>query len=92
MHNSMLQAGELSRATQCRACGAKIYFIRLQSGKSMPVDAGSMTTVAKAAGGTPYVTIDGGVIKAVAVPHGDIVAYTSHFATCPFADQLRRSR
>jgi hypothetical protein len=59
----------------CRSCGAPIFFVAMTSGKRMPLN----QTPKKA------------VIIDKATGQGSIQdAYTSHFATCPKADQHRR--
>ena len=85
-------AGQISRHTECRSCGAPIMFIRLTSGKENPVDVDSLTHVVPDSAGTSYVTITGDVIKGREVEDGGIQAYTSHFATCPNAAMHRKGR
>ena len=79
---------------RCKACGAEIEWIRLTSGKMHPCDAEKI-----------FYKADGGRDRIV-TPEGEIVAgtimtqitgsvnllsgYSSHFATCPFADEFRR--
>ncbi len=60
----------------CRTCGARILWFRMEgSGKPMPVDADALRVIVPTA-------IDGeGRV---------VVAYRSHFATCPDADQHRK--
>lgn len=81
---------------KCRACGADIEFIRLQSGKLHPCDAGYFR-YREDHGHDRIVTLDGRIVAGTIVltptdkemgtlPKG----MSSHFATCPFADQFRR--
>jgi hypothetical protein len=61
---------------ECRGCGAPIYWVTLDSGKRMPLDRGRQVRVA-------YIEGRG------FVAHG---SYTSHFATCPEANRLRKQK
>ena len=81
---------------KCRACGADIEFIRLKSGKLHPCDAGYFR-YREDHGHDRIVTLDGRIVAGTIVlqptkyelsslPMG----MSSHFATCPFADQFRR--
>ena len=79
--------------SRCKACGAEIIWIRLTSGKMHPCDA---EEVAYRVGAGPdrIVTKDGRVVPGTIV--SDVCetnlarGYSSHFATCPFADDLRK--
>lgn len=73
----------------CGSCGASIWWSVTEAGKSMPIDA------------TPdpdgIVFIDRGVAKVLGPIELALLAegaprWTSHFATCPNADEHRRSR
>jgi len=57
--------------TNCKKCGAQIEFIKMKSGKFMPVNV------------EPYkiVVTDGGETAR---------GRTSHYATCPFAQEFRK--
>ena len=73
---------------RCRRCGAEIIFIRSAgSGKHIPCDPapvesnGSQTLVVRDEAGFGVVT--------ARVPRGKI-GYTSHFASCPYADEFRK--
>lgn len=87
-----LRAGEVSRESLCRSCEAPIIFVRLLSGRYNPCDAHSRQLVREDPDGTPWVTTSGMVITAVPAEEGDVgvMAYRSHFATCPNAGQHRR--
>ena len=79
----------------CKACGAEIEFIRLKSGKLHPCDVGYFR-YREGVGSDRIVTLDGRIVtgtmilsptdKEMTLPKG----LSSHFATCPFADQFRR--
>lgn len=72
--------------SQCRSCGERIMFIRMKSGKSMPVNP-TFVNFKKNPGGKDRIVL----------PSGDVIAcdadgygYVSHFATCPMAGKHRR--
>ena len=71
---------------QCRACGARILWIRTKSGKNMPVNP-EFVDYRKAAGGRErIVTPEGDVVtgeRCRADDKPDGYGYISHFATCP---------
>lgn len=86
---------------KCRACGAEIGFIKTQKGTTTPVkEPGAWVTTDPE--GIPFVLQDGSVVKAkqvegpvtqdTAKEAGYKMGYTSHFATCPCADQFRKPR
>lgn len=63
----------------CKSCGAEIIWTVTDKGKRMPVDAAPehrFTLVRQ-----------GADMRAVYVP-----VYTSHFATCPHADEHRKEK
>lgn len=66
---------------KCRSCSAEILFVRLSSGKTMPVDERkSIVGNIELRDGIAYV-----------VPcDGETPRYISHFATCPQAGAHRR--
>lgn len=77
----------------CRACGARMLFIKTKNGKTMPVDAESVRFVPDLAGKNLYVLEDGSVVHGTAPEAGDPdvhVGYISHFATCTNPDFFRK--
>lgn len=79
---------------KCKSCGAEIIWIKMASGKMMPCDAKPVsyqTAVPGTKGTLTLVTPDGRVASGVFNPDSDKIGYTSHFATCPNANQHRRS-
>lgn len=80
--------------SRCKSCGARIHWIEMDSGKIMPVDFTRYHYKRVAKGGDTLVTEDGRVIQNCEIiddyrlPYG----YISHFYTCPYAAQHRRSR
>jgi hypothetical protein len=81
--------------SRCRSCGAPIRWAVTVNGKRMPVDdqptpGGNVSTVPNGAGP--------GLLLALVHPPGqttldaDEPRFTSHFATCPNADQHRKDR
>lgn len=80
---------------RCKSCGAEILWIKMASGKSMPVDAKpisyrTMHPGTKGFNVMTLVTKDGRVAKGVFDPSSDKIGYTSHFATCPNANAHRK--
>ena len=81
------------RTSICKSCGAEIIWIKMQSGKAMPVDYNQVTYWKKTGGSKKIVTPNGEVLSGEI--EGDLntatgVGYISHFATCPNANQHRR--
>ena len=74
----------------CKACGAPIIWIKLQSGKSMPCDA--MPIHFQPYGGYLKLISDDGIVfnNCAACDESELVGYMSHFATCPAAGQFRK--
>ena len=71
----------------CKACGAEIVWVTMQSGAKMPCDAELIHAVKDDTAKTSFV-LPGGIIKrgrAGRHPNGeaDFVGYRSHFETCP---------
>lgn len=86
----------LTKGCRCRACGAQIVFVTMQSGKKMPCDAELIHAVADDKAKTSFV-LPGGIIKRGTEgrrPDGmaDFVGYRSHFETCPKAEEFRREK
>lgn len=90
----------MMRVSECRACKAKIGFIKTTAGKTMPVDIFSEYFIPDQDGDNLYVKIDGVVTRgrpvekttATAMDPAVQIGYKSHFATCPSADQFRKPR
>ena len=79
---------------KCKACGAEIGWIRMQSGKAMPVDIRN-THYEDPNGQAVIVTEDGRVSKgrdAVIFVPGKTRGWPSHFSTCPKAGEMRKRR
>lgn len=79
--------------SQCRYCGKRIRFIRMSSGKAMPVDELLVNYRVDASGKDRIVTPNGEVVVGVAnvqANDADGIGYTSHFANCPMARSARR--
>lgn len=79
----------------CKACTARIVWCYTINGKRIPIDAHP------AADGNMRITVDAdGTRRALSAgptidlldEQDDGTRYVSHFATCPFADQLRKER
>lgn len=78
----------------CKSCGRQIKWIKMSTGKMMPVDAEPVYYEDRREGAAVIVTEDGrvssGHTEAVAVVGSRVRGYMSHFATCPAAGQHRR--
>ena len=76
----------------CKKCGRPIQFLRMKSGKLMPVDGFSFQIVPSDKGGI-YFRAGGSSVRGVEVsPHGpnSVKAWQSHFVTCPEGDNAHR--
>lgn len=70
-------------AERCRYCGKPIWFIKLKSGKTMPVD--SDVVYYQKSGKDRLVTPEGEVVACTIVDKkekADGLGYVPHFATC----------
>ena len=76
----------------CKACGARIRWIKTLSGKAMPCDDIAIPYRQDDAGPLILVTKDGAVIHAVRDKASSQYGYQSHFATCPAASDFRKAR
>ncbi len=76
---------------KCSKCGKRILFVRMKSGKAMPVDPGLLNYTK---GGKERVVLPSGEVVAgtyVSDPaKADGYGYKSHFATCEYANMFRR--
>lgn len=75
---------------QCRSCGKRIRFIRMKSGKNMPVDERFVNYKLAADGKERVVTPAGDVVACIIgvdANEADGFGYVSHFATCPDANR-----
>ena len=83
MHN-------LSMTSLCRYCGAEIKFIRTTGGRFMPVDLEPVGIV-EAGGPDTFITGGGIIVRGYKSSTQEIIAYRSHFASCPGAAKARKS-
>ena len=64
---------EKNYAKKCQGCGAAIKWVKMLTGGIMPVDA----KIKK-------------IVRVNSAGYGEVIGgYTSHFASCPKADQFR---
>jgi hypothetical protein len=68
----------------CRSCGARITWVRTESGKAMPID------VAPRADGNVGVTGGGIAVYLKADEQWQGPRYVSHFASCPQSARWRK--
>ena len=76
----------------CKSCGAEIKWIKMLSGKNMPVNA-QKRYIIKDGGNEVLVTESGELIKGTfaSLENGaNGEGYISHFSTCPNANRHRR--
>lgn len=83
---------------KCSSCGADILWVKTVSGKKMPLDE-EPVWIRLQTGGHTYIRKDGTFVFGEIMGDADddpdanaIEAHTSHFASCPNADQHRRIR
>lgn len=77
--------------TRCKSCGQRILYIRMKSGKAMPVN--EVFVNYKLGGKDRVVTPAGDVVactSGVSAEGADGFGYISHFATCPAAARHRK--
>lgn len=74
---------EASEGT-CRQCGRRILWVRMKSGKNMPVDMALHNYKKDSTGKEKIVTPDGEVLtgRILVGERGDGAGYISHFASC----------
>lgn len=79
------------RASRCKSCGARVYWVQTPRGRKMPLDAHTLY-LQPGDGPSTGVTEQGVVVRgfAVVAGHHDVVAWESHFAHCPQAGGWRR--
>lgn len=78
---------------KCKSCGQRIRFVRMKSGRSMPVNEQLVNYKLEDKGKDKIVTPKGDVvscISGVGVDEADGYGYISHFATCPNAQKHRK--
>jgi len=83
--------------TTCRACGARIAFVRTSRGKLLPVDAEPVLVVRRGGTMTETIVTDAGeVIRGFPVteqPDPEIGFYEGrrpHWVSCPASEEFRR--
>ena len=79
--------------SRCRSCGAEIKWIKMTSGKMMPVNVRQIRYNPAAQSDEDalvLVTEDGRIEKGHFNPAACRIGYTSHFASCPAAASHRK--
>ena len=72
--------------SKCKRCGAPIFWAPTKNGKDMPVD----EAPDRARGN---LVLENGTVRVAAESDDDaFFRYTSHFATCPNANEFRKKR
>ena len=85
------------KTTRCRACGARIMFLKTAAGKTMPVDEEGTFFLEVKDGPELFVLGDGVTMRGQRVSteqlmDADRFGYISHFATCTNPDFFRKPR
>lgn len=78
---------------KCRKCGRVIAFVNTKAGKQMPVD-GFSVYIQPFVRGSVFYNADGTAIRGTECKAGDkgaVKAFKSHFVTCPYRDELRKT-
>lgn len=73
----------------CRACGATIRWVITTKLRRMPCDPWQYRFT-PGGGNETFVTTDGRVIRGKRSKCGPQAGFISHFATCPYADRMRK--
>ncbi|MBL8824870.1 MAG: hypothetical protein JNJ77_19950 [Planctomycetia bacterium] len=73
--------------SQCRSCGAQIYWVQTVLGRNMPVDAIPVDD-----GNVIFIDQKAHVIRAGEEVPEDARRYVSHFSTCAQAKKHRKGR
>ena len=80
--------------SQCSKCGARILWVRMKSGKKMPVNPQFVNFVAD--GGKDRIVLTNGEVAVGTVQdypeHATGFGYISHFATCEAAQMFRKKK
>ena len=79
----------ISRIVPCRSCKAPMFWAATSSGKKMPLDAKPLESMS---GKDSHGVVAFGIRAGVASKAYHGAKYTSHFATCPDADEHRKSK
>ena len=74
--------------SRCKSCGAEILWIKMKSGKAMPVNPERYRFCKVGETTETFVNELGETVKGV--PPVIMTGYISHFATCPNADKHRK--
>lgn len=76
----------------CKSCGAEIRWVKTMAGKNMPMDTEPTKgfVIVHAGDGGWKLEGDGGGYSHSEATARQVEVYTSHFATCPNADEHRK--
>lgn len=66
----------------CRSCGASIFWALTFKGKRMPIDSEMVPD--------GNIVVEDGVAYVQTADTAQLLAYKSHYATCPQADEWRK--
>lgn len=82
--NGRIYSDSIASEGTCRQCGRRILWVRMKSGKNMPVDMALHNYKKDSTGKEKIVTPDGEVVagRILVGERGDGAGYISHFASC----------
>ena len=73
----------------CKGCGAEIRWIRMPSGKAMPVDVPGVPFT-PGGGPTRFILENGSITYGVKGRSGPMIGYVPHWSTCPAAGHFKK--
>ena len=78
--------------SQCKRCGARIIFVKMKSGNTMPVNPNCVND--RKDGGKDRIVLANGEVTSGTIvtdpAEANGVGYVSHFATCEYDRRFRR--
>lgn len=82
----------MAQSTRCKRCDAPIFFKPTNNGKGAPLDnapveSGNVALLAVPGVGETAVTLGGETLGKAR--QAGVILYTSHFATCPHAEEFK---
>ena len=82
----------MSSLSRCASCNQQIRWIRMKTGKFMPVNPQKIPYIEGRNGDYTLVTPEGNIVTGTRVDESEKYGYISHFATCPNAGYHRKRR
>lgn len=89
-----MQGNTKDNFTKCRKCVARVLWLRMKSGKKMPVNPRFVNYIDN--GGKDRIVLANGEVVAGTITtdprDADGFGYMSHFATCEYEQRFRRKK